>query len=106
MPSDIPTDVLEADFDAVETRNETTFTFSAASYVGIVHERDDSDKTEDAGFIREYDFAISCKLSQFASAPTVGSVFSALLGKSFKVREIKISPCQLIATYKLDTIHK
>lgn len=106
MPSDISTTVFEDDFDAVSDRQATTFTFSSASYVGIVHQRNDSDKTQDAGFLREYDFRIDCRLSQFASAPTIGSVFTALLGKSFKVHSIEISPCQLIATYNLETKHK
>ena len=107
MANDIPTAVFESDFNAVKERQATTFTFSAAEYSGIVHQRTDKDKTEDAGFIREYDLLFSVRLSQFApSAPVIGSTFSALLGKSFKVLEIIISPCQLIATYKLDTIHK
>lgn len=106
MPNDIPTTQFEADFDAVEERQSTTFTFSGSEYSGIINARTDTDATRDPGFIREFAFSISCKVSQFSTVPNIGATFTTLNSGSYQVMERTYSADRLVIVFDLDTIHK
>lgn len=107
MPSDIPTDQFEADFDAVSARNSVTFTHAGQTgIVGIPSERRVREQNLMPGVLEEYDFAITVLMSDFNTPPAVGDTFTALNSASYRVMSIRISPDALVGEFQLDTIHK
>jgi hypothetical protein len=106
MPSDFPSDQITEDFENIRDRNETTFTYSAASYSGIIETRDETDRTFDPGYLREYQFGIYCVRADFVTLPDIGDTFTNLNSGSYRVVKREFAPDGVIVLFGLDTIQK
>lgn len=101
---------MTADFEAIRDRNAVTFTYSSNSFSGVEEEREESDDTLNAGFIREYQYGIYCLLADFTdvpvTVPNIGSDFTSLNGGSYQVVKRRYMPDQITILFGLDTINK
>lgn len=107
MPSDIPSDEMTADFNAIRTRNAVGFlTENGDNFIGIEEERGEADQTLDPGYIREYQYGIYCLISDFATLPDIGDQLEVTSRGGFKIVRRQFMPDGITVLLGLDTAEK
>ena len=103
--SDFDSTVLEEDFEFMADNQGVTCSFGALSFSAVAGDVGKTEKTEDAGFLAEFDLVISVLQSVFSTVPTFGDTI-IVDGTAYQVMKINKDPLDPVIRFGLDTIHK